>query len=218
MEYLLHIAYNSDFKKGSAYTAEDKLLKQTRKVTIQNSLRARLSLTVDVVKQGSGTTNTGNVARTFFEKAETVSKITGLNKELIQRFHSILQVVSCGKMIDCPKFKDFCLQTAELCVELYGWYKMPPSVHKVLLHGSDIVRFFELPFGWFSEEPQEASNKIFRNARNKNSRMLDRKSTNADIMHSLLISSDPFISSIRIKERKSVKALSADAQNLLNDN
>ena len=48
--------------------------------------------------------------------------------------------------------------------------------------------------------------------------MLDRKSTNADIMHSLLISSDPFISSIRIKERNGVKALSADAQNLLNDN
>lgn len=56
MECLLHIAYNLDFKKSYA-TKENKILKQKRKQIIQKALKSKLSITVDVVKQGYGTTN-----------------------------------------------------------------------------------------------------------------------------------------------------------------
>lgn len=169
----------------------------------------------DVIKQGAGTTNTGNVARSFFAQAESVAAATGLSEDLIKRLHNILQVLTCGNMVDCRKFENYCLRTAELCVELYPWYKLPPSVHKVLIHRSKIIESLELPIGWLSQEPQEASNKIFRKARAYNSPMCERKLINEDIMHQLLISSDPLISSLRIKDDKKKKALSTEAEELL---
>lgn len=214
MEYLLHISYNLDFKKACA-KGDDKILKIKRKEMIKKKLKSKLSLIVDVVKQGSGTTNTGNVARCFFAEAETVAEIIGLNKDLIIRLGNILQVLACGQEIDCQKFEKYCLDTAELCILLYPWYKMPPSVHKVLLHGSDIIKYLGLPIGCLSEEAQEANNKIFRKARAQNSRMKSRKCTNEDIMHYLMISSDPLISSIRIKQEKRTKDLSIEAKELL---
>lgn len=92
---------------------------------------------------------------------------------------------------------------------------MPPTVHKILIHGSSIVKSFNVPMGYFFEEPQEANNKIFRRARLTNCRMTDRISTNNDIIHHLMISSDPLINSMRIKEKRRTKELSAVAESLL---
>lgn len=50
MECILHIAYNLDFEKGYA-RGDDKALKSNRKQSIQNQLKEKLSLAVDVVKQ-----------------------------------------------------------------------------------------------------------------------------------------------------------------------
>jgi len=36
---------------------------------------------------------------------------------------------------------------------------MPPSVHKILIHGPSIVASFALPIGQLSEEAQESRNK-----------------------------------------------------------
>ena len=41
---------------------------------------------------------------------------------------------------------------------------MPPTVHKLLLHGSQIADILELPIGQYSEEAQEAQHKELRNA------------------------------------------------------
>ncbi|XP_076285553.1 uncharacterized protein LOC143211606 isoform X2 [Lasioglossum baleicum] len=90
MEYRPHVSYNLDFEKGSARTIEEKKLQAARKKKVQNSLKD-LSITVDVVKQGAGTSNTGNVARTFFRKAESVVAVTGLNAAIITRLHNIHQ-------------------------------------------------------------------------------------------------------------------------------
>jgi len=106
MEYVLHISYNLNFKKGSAdfslilSSGSDKDLKKGRKSLIQQSLKSKLSLTVDVVKQDSGTTNTGNVACCFFVKSKTVSQIIGVDEELLTRMHVILQIISYTQEVD----------------------------------------------------------------------------------------------------------------------
>lgn len=51
MECILHIAYNLDFKTSCA-RGDNKNLKIARKYYIQKNLKEKLSLTVDVVKQG----------------------------------------------------------------------------------------------------------------------------------------------------------------------
>lgn len=79
---------------------------------------------------------------------------------------------------------------------------MPPTVHKALFQWSDIIKSMKLPIGWYSEECQEANNKCFRNARLHNSRMTSRIHTNEDIIHQMMIQSDPLISSMKINEEK----------------
>ena len=53
-------------------------------------------------------------------------------------------------------------QQTYIYVELYAWYPIPASVHKMLLHGSVVVESFLLPIGMLSEEDQESQNKDVR--------------------------------------------------------
>lgn len=74
---------------------------------------------------------------------------------------------------------------------------MPSSVHKVLVHGCEIIDFFELPIGQLSEDALEARHKEFRKIRLHNSRKTSRTDANSDIIRHLLMSSDPELASLR---------------------
>lgn len=71
-------------------------------------------------------------------------------------------------------FETYCKSAAELYVEQYSWFHMPPSVHIILLHGHQIIRNAILPIGMYSEEAQESSNKIIKKFRNDYSRKTSR--------------------------------------------
>lgn len=59
---------------------------------------------------------------------------------------------------------------------------MPVSVHKILFHGSDIIKSCLLPIGQFSEEAQETTNKIIRRYRELFTRKTSRVDTNTDLI------------------------------------
>lgn len=99
MEFLLHVSYNMSFKKWSVRDPVLKKQREENKRRIQQEFRKELGLLIDIVKQGSGTTNDGNTARRFFSEIHTTAKITGLDESLIRRFSVILQTISCGEMI-----------------------------------------------------------------------------------------------------------------------
>lgn len=67
--------------------------------------------------------------------------------ELIQQCGNILSAMASGMTINIDYFEEYCLKTAKMFVTLYPWYYMPASVHKVLLHGADVIRFAPLPIG-----------------------------------------------------------------------
>lgn len=179
MKYILHVAYNLDFK-GTPKTEQEKKQKKKRKEYIQSELKKQLFITVDVIKKGFGTANTGNVSRIFFENYEIAAKVTIVDVNFLKRINNILLVLTRSQKLDCNKFQNYALQTAEMCVTLYSWYKMPPSIHKVLIHESEIIASFDLPIGFYSEEPQKCSNKVFRKARSLYSKMINSKQTNLD--------------------------------------
>lgn len=197
MECILNISYRLEFKKWSARSDAEKESVKTNKKIIQNELKRRLGIVVDVPRQGSGNSNDGNTARRFFKAPETVAEVTGVDMTLIRRFSIILQLLSCGKAIDTKKFDLYAQNTAELFVEKYNWYYMPSSVHQILLHGSGTIESACLPIGQLSEEAAEARNKDFKRFRQMFSRKCSRTATNEDVLHSLLVSSDPYLSSLR---------------------
>lgn len=53
------------------------------------------------------------------------------------------------------------MDTAKLYVQLYPWYPMTPTVHKILIHGATVIENALLPIGQLSEEAAEARNKHF---------------------------------------------------------
>lgn len=215
MECILHIAYRLTIKTWTV-KGDNKCIMESRKKNIQDAFKNRMGLLIDVVKQGHGSTNDGNTARRFFANPNVTAEITGVSEDLIRRFATILEAISSGYHIDTVKFHEYAQVTMRLYLELYGWYYMPSSVHKVLMHGAAIIESFGLiPIGQLSEEAAEARNKDFRRYRQHHSRKCSRKTTNEDILNNLLTSSDPLISAKRHKLRRKHKTLSEEAQSLL---
>lgn len=205
MECLLHISYNIDFQSWAARD-ENKKLRKLKQEATQAEFREQSGLLIDIVKQGFGTTNDGNTARRFFKDYELTARITKIDVNLIKRFAVILQVISSGKLIKLEKFDAYCKETAKMYVELYPWYFMPASVHKLLIHGAVICKHFgNLPIGIMSEEASEARNKDFRHIREHHTRKASRTKANEDLLHNLLISSDPYLYYLRPKFSSSPK-------------
>lgn len=216
-ECLLHIAYNLPFQSWSARTNEQKELRNRRKIEIQNEFRKKTGLLIDIVKQGKGTTNTGNTARRFFRDPSLTAQITGLNVNLIARFGVLLTAIASGKKILKTSFVSYCAETAKKYVELYGWYFMSPTVHKILIHGGDIIDNALVPIGQLSEEAQEANHKLFRSYRLNHARKISRCANNEDVFNSLLLASDPVVTRHRsiISSKHNIAEMSSEVLNLL---
>jgi len=209
-ECLLHISYRLELKKWRL-RKEDRNAYEKSKKRIQGLFRKEMGLLVDLpLPGGKGSSNDGNTARRFFEDVDKSSQITGLDKDLIYRFSIILKVISSGFEINVEAFNDYCLGTYNRFVENYSWYYMPVTVHKILIHGAFVISNALLPIGQLSEEAQEARNKDFKRYREIHTRKLSRIKTNEDLLHLLLISSDPLISSMRKVPNKPKKKLGND--------
>ena len=96
LDYLLHVAYKLPLRKYVVSTDADKAIVKATKQRIQNECRERLSLVIDMPKQGFGTSNTGNTARRVLENAEEFADITGLDVEVIVRLRTILKAICSG--------------------------------------------------------------------------------------------------------------------------
>ncbi|KAL4126307.1 hypothetical protein QTP88_010529 [Uroleucon formosanum] len=213
-ECLLHIAYRLDFKTWQVKQPEHKAMFSAKKALIQSKFRSEMGLLVDVVLQGHGTTNNGNTTRKFFKYAFQSSEITGINLELITRFGNILSCIASGYKINTNAFENYGIETARIFIKLYPWFYMPPSVHKILIHGADVIRYAILPIGQLSEEAQESRNKDYKTFRKHNTRKMSRINTNTDLLHILLVSSDPLISSTRKVKNKNKLDYSPEVQSL----
>uniref|UniRef100_A0A2A4ITJ8 Uncharacterized protein n=1 Tax=Heliothis virescens TaxID=7102 RepID=A0A2A4ITJ8_HELVI len=218
MECLLHIAYNMEFKRGRV-DSHTRPIKEARKQSIKRELKDKIGIQVDTVKQGSGTTNSGNTSRRFFANPNLVSEITGLDKDLVKRFAVILEAITIREPVDPTKFGDFCMETAKKFVTLYEWYNMPPTLHKILIHGKAIMEKCIFPVGILSEEAQECRNKDYKKYRLKHSRKCSRIATNEDVMHRMMVTSDPLISYLTpfFNNKKKHSDLSEEVIALLQD-
>lgn len=218
-ECILHIAYRLPIERWQVRVQDKDVVDQT-KLKIQDKLWKEMRLLVDIPKPGAGTTNNGNTARSFFLQPKLAALLTGVNEELVSRFGIILRTMASGYKVNTDEFRIYCMQTAEIYVDRYPWFYMPSSVHKILIHGADIISNVSLPIGMMSEEALEARNKDLRNFRQHHTRKTSRKNTMEDLMHALLFSSDPVISTLSKKpssfSRANIK-LDNDIKNLLSE-
>ena len=93
---------------------------------------------------------------------------------------------------------------------------MPPSIQKILIHGSLIIKNAFVPIWQLLEKAQVASNKNYNRFREHHSRKSSCIHTNTDIFNFLLVLSDPLITSLRTQPNKSHTKLPPEAIHLLN--
>lgn len=96
---------------------------------------------INIFFLGKGNTNDGNTARRFFRNPEKSCEITGIDIHLFKRFGNILSVLSSGHHINIEAFEVYALDTAKLFIHLYPRYYMPASLHKILVHGAQVIRY-----------------------------------------------------------------------------
>ncbi|XP_003740985.1 uncharacterized protein LOC100903259 [Galendromus occidentalis] len=192
MECLIKIASSLELERWRC-KMDDKKKRDERLQAIREEFRAALGLIISVVRPGGGTSNDGNTARKFFRIHAETARITGLNPELVFRLHIILEAINSRRPLNSTAFRDYCSKTADLFVSHYPWYYMPVTVHKVLIHGADIVEKSTQPVGSLSEEAQEASNKLFKNLREHFSFKAQRETVNRDVIQRLFAHSDPLV-------------------------
>lgn len=181
-----------------------------------------MGLKVDQLKSGgSGTTNDGNTACRAIKQPYVLAKLLGLHSPLIHNMQIILIALSVDLSINATLFGTLCNATAKLYVKHYRWYPMPSSVHKVLIHGADIIKNSILPTGMLGEEASEGRNKNYKHYRLDHSRKQNRTATMRDMFYRMMDTLDPIISSLNIQSRlqKSIKRknlpLPVKVQNLL---
>ena len=122
-------------------------------------------------------------------------------------------------MIYAESFGRYAVEIARIYVTNYGWYYMPSSVHKILIHGENIIKHFAvLSIGQLSEDAQESPNKDYKKFPLYHARKCSRSDTNEDVFHTLLYTSDPYITSIRKPYNKNVQELDEDTLQLLKVN
>lgn len=202
LECVLHIGYRIEIKVWQIKGESNKLVVNERKKNIQNQFWEKLSLHVDKPKPNYGSSNDGNTARRAFENPDIFSEITGVSLELITKFQTILIALACRLPLDLEKFETHCFNTGTLFISLYPWFPMPASIHKVLVHGKQIIENCLLPVGYFGEDAAESRNKLYKQDRLHHARKTSRISNLEDVFCRGLDTSDPLISSASLRSRK----------------
>ncbi|GBP71305.1 hypothetical protein EVAR_57689_1 [Eumeta japonica] len=119
---------------------DDKTLLAQKKQHVQQQFKQRLGLIVDKPRSGrSGTSNDGNTARRFFSNSSISAEITGLEKDLIDRCHNLLQCPSSGYKINNVAFKEYALDPALKLVAAYPGTTHPRLYIRSLIHGSEVI-------------------------------------------------------------------------------
>lgn len=87
------------------------------------------------------------IYRIFFKEPKKAEQIAGVDETLISRLPVILQVISCDYKLGSETFRKYANEATELYVKFYVWYKMPTSLHKILIHGANFMDTILLAIG-----------------------------------------------------------------------
>ena len=205
LECLLHISYRMDVKK---WRIEKPLrpLYDKRKKYVQVQLYEKFGVRVDQPSSGgAGTSTTGNICRRVFSNPKLLSSVPGIDEELVMRFRNILITINCQEAINPEKFDIYCKETYRLYLQMYSWYKIPATIHKVLAHAGQIIMHSPAPLGTLAEEAAESQHKQLKKYRTHHARKRSRLDNSHDVFIRAMNESDPFISSIWIAKRKQKK-------------
>ncbi|CAG7819533.1 unnamed protein product [Allacma fusca] len=193
---------------------------KAEKARIQKEIWEQLKLRVDYPNPTGGTSNDGNTARRAFQNFKTFARILNVREDIVRDFRTVLITLSSQFPINPGRFKVHCISLFNKLMDEYSWYLLPSSIHKILIHGAEIISASPLPVGMLAEDCAESRNKCYKFDRTYRARKTSRLDTLTDMFHRSLGTSDPLISSISLRRRAIVrkrKTLPAEVIDLLDE-
>ena len=132
--------------------AEWKFLKDARMVEMQTAAKDLLGLDLYKVLPGCvGNSNTGNTSRRAFQNPEKFAKILDGDETIVQIIRNlakVLNAINSKSEIDPDKLEALCQTTLDLIYESkWSWNWLSHSVHVLLHHSPQIVRYLPTPPG-----------------------------------------------------------------------
>ncbi|XP_041988246.1 uncharacterized protein LOC121739758 isoform X2 [Aricia agestis] len=176
------------------WIAVDATTVEARKKHIQEEITSVLQLYVDEVKANGVLTNNWYTARTALSDKcrHKFADILGIEHWLVDGLHFILVAISSGLPIDADKFGDVCRDLAHRYVSQYAWHPMTVTIHKILVHGKDIIKSTKL--GMLSQQSAQPRNRFWRSGCDRNHKTITTQSQHiTDLFYRALESSDPVI-------------------------
>ena len=98
-----------------------------------------------------------------------------------------------------------------------SWFKLTPTVHKVIIHGQEALEHFEIPISWLNEEVLETTNKTFKKNRANRASKISPEATLRDCFQRQIACSDPITLSKIYKNvsNKTAEPFSKDVMELI---
>lgn len=136
----------------------------------------------------------------------------------------ILCVINCSHYKPkIQEFKNYCRRTYTLYRRKYGYVRLSPSSHKILLHSHEAAECLGIPLGASGEGGAEAVHRRRKNDREHHTRKTGKKPQNHDLLVGDLCKSDPVISKLsmqiagryRKSRKQALQDLPAEARALL---
>ena len=197
---------NTNFCRVRLTPEEKKRFDEAKSRTQQKAMNVGPYLKLDLPSStsgSSGTTNTGNVARTFFsaEKRQDVVDLLDdpTNKlmlaDLLQKFSVILRILSSKEtQINYSAFQDYCNDAYQTVLINFHWVRIPGTIHRLLSHTPERIHAnADVGLGSESEEGIETIHKMIRRIREFGARKMGLEENLTDTMKHLWIQSDPRI-------------------------
>lgn len=196
-EMFVHLGYKLDLNKSRVAGPKDKEIVEKKKREIQAKFWNEQGLIIDMPRQGSGNSNTGNSARRFFANHESSASILNIKPSIIYKMGQVLKVIKSRLAVDVKVFEKYCNDLYLEYIAEYSLFPLTPTVHKILIHGPIIIQYFLMPIGYMSEEAQETRHKHFKSYREGSSRNISRIACNEDILNKFTLTTDPVINKYR---------------------
>lgn len=123
------------------------------------------------------------------------SQITGIRVDFIENLAFLLRSISSSGPVDIKSFEKKSRFVYDIYAKNYSLIaNVKPTVHKLLVHGSQLLQLSKIPLGSLSEQALESRNKYIKKFKLKHTFKSSRENINKDLFNSLTLHSWPNLS------------------------
>jgi hypothetical protein len=207
---ILTLAYKNPKSLQNFSALNQKEAFELNKAEINSNIKTHMGITITNF-------NEGNIVRRCYEDIDLFAqclKFDENQKKIIYYFKMLSLCFNSRYNLNATKLKSFCFEIFVFWLENFDYYRMPVTIHKVLVHSADIVRHSIVPPIFMSEEAAESTNKFIRSARKDHARRSSRLLTLEDMFKRRLLESSPALT-IKIFENSNKHKLISLPRNVI---